>query len=312
MKKLLKCEEYNEIFEIAGNGHKCWIQDWETFIYLGYRIQDVEKIPFDELRDNYPVGPTKIKSTITTIVEGKEPKDIFYPGESENPYSWMRGLETLHPKPTTQKALDLGFNLIMAYVKLPSKWIESGGKAIRFGKHPSTKNETRIVAYNLFDEPDCHNKNPQGILDLYRELKKRTDLPVGCTICGRAIGCGNKGTAGSVEEYRRQWIEVINQFDIVLPSVYPYDLGIEEGKEQEEMERCISEEWKDIRVPILPVIQAHWWKGYHLRKPNPMEQVKFWVDRGYGYITYPWKDDRNGVATTQDEWKEANKYKKEA
>lgn len=84
MSKLLKCKEQKEIFLIdALNGRKCWIENWETFVYMGFKIGDVQIIPFEELKDKYPVGDTIVKKTITTLVKGKAPRDIFYPEQSE-------------------------------------------------------------------------------------------------------------------------------------------------------------------------------------------------------------------------------------
>lgn len=79
--KLIKCSQHREIFELENN-IKRWIGSWNTFVYLGYKIEDVKIIPFDELK-SYKVGDTKIWKTITTIVEGDEPKELFYPDEPE-------------------------------------------------------------------------------------------------------------------------------------------------------------------------------------------------------------------------------------
>lgn len=83
--KLLKCKEHDEIFKIETD-EKCWIQNWDTFLFIAEEAElswqellaQVEIIPFEDLRDNYPVGETMIKKTITTIVAGKKPKEIFY------------------------------------------------------------------------------------------------------------------------------------------------------------------------------------------------------------------------------------------
>lgn len=93
MLKLVKWKDRDEIFELE-NGVKRWIGDWNTFVYLGHKIEDVKKIPFEELK-SYRVGPTKIKKTITTIVEGNEPDEIFYPDEPEAPVRKMAVLGTV-------------------------------------------------------------------------------------------------------------------------------------------------------------------------------------------------------------------------
>ncbi len=86
MAKFVKCAEHDEIFKIE-NGQKCWIQDWSSFVFIAKNMKitwnelltQVETIPFEELKDNYPVGETMLKKTVTTIVGGKKPRDIFYP-----------------------------------------------------------------------------------------------------------------------------------------------------------------------------------------------------------------------------------------
>jgi len=79
--KLIKSREHKEIFELD-NGVKRWIENWNTFVYLGHKIEDVEIIPLQKLKV-YPVGSTKTWKTVTIIIEGKKPKDIFYPDEPE-------------------------------------------------------------------------------------------------------------------------------------------------------------------------------------------------------------------------------------
>jgi len=84
MAKLIKCKEHKEIF-IIEDGKKCWIENWATYVYMGFGPveKEVDIIPFEELRDRYPVGPTKVKKTVTAIAEGSKPRDIFYPERSE-------------------------------------------------------------------------------------------------------------------------------------------------------------------------------------------------------------------------------------
>lgn len=312
MVKLLKCSEHDEIFEIDENGYKHWLQTWDTFTYFGYKIEDVKIIPLEELRDKYSVGATKVIKTVTEIKEGQKPKDIFYPVISENPWKWVRGLLTLGDlKPAPDKILGLNFNLVIPYASSSGKWaqwVSLGGKII-----PCTKsswiNENGVVAYATCDEPDCRKHNPYEELELYHEMKAKTDKPIGTILCGD-IGCGHEGTASTKVEYKRQWLEVLNQMDLVIVDNYPYrsDWSDPIAKLEEFHQFYL----KNITVPIIMIVQAHW--GYHnaLIQPNPMEQVKFWVERGYGYIAYPWKDELNGVIDMQEEWKQANKYKQEA
>lgn len=238
----------------------------------------------------------------------------FIEVKESNPYVWIRGLLTLKPKPSRQVASGLGFNLINPYASLPTGWISSGGKVIYTTK-TVRDNEKGIVVYSTCDEPDCHKHNPYSELALVLRMKEQTSLPVGTTVVGD-IGCGIKGTAPTKEEYKRQWIEVANQMDVLLIDVYPYKKPQYIGGRTplEEMEYRHQFFAENITVPIIIIIQAHQSKSYQI-KPKPMEQVKFWVDRGYGYIVYSWDDGGSpigGVADMQDEWREANRYKKGA
>ncbi|GAG13213.1 unnamed protein product, partial [marine sediment metagenome] len=84
--RLIKSREHNEIF-IVENGKKHWIQNWWTFIYVADQkgltwnelLTEVEIIDFEELRDNFPIGATWLKKTVTSIHDGADPRDIFYP-----------------------------------------------------------------------------------------------------------------------------------------------------------------------------------------------------------------------------------------
>lgn len=84
--RLIKSAEHDEIF-IIENGKKHWLQDWWTFVYIAEEkeltwnelLAEIEIIGFERLRDDYPVGPTWVKKTITDIYEGKKPRNIFYP-----------------------------------------------------------------------------------------------------------------------------------------------------------------------------------------------------------------------------------------
>lgn len=74
-----KSIEHKEIFEIE-EGKKRWIENWETFLYLGYKSveTDVDIIPFEKLKA-YPVGETK--AVKEGILEGHPPDELFYPDE---------------------------------------------------------------------------------------------------------------------------------------------------------------------------------------------------------------------------------------
>lgn len=84
--RFVKCKACPEIFKIIEQV-KCWIGNWDTFVFIAEQmgiswqelLDQVEEIPFEELRDSYPVGETMVKKTITTIVAGEKPREIFYP-----------------------------------------------------------------------------------------------------------------------------------------------------------------------------------------------------------------------------------------
>ena len=80
----IKCSQHNEIFEVNEQGQKQWIENWETYLYLGYKkVEDeVDIISLEDLRA-YPVGKTKIVKTVTEIREGNKPRELFYPDEPE-------------------------------------------------------------------------------------------------------------------------------------------------------------------------------------------------------------------------------------
>ncbi len=85
--RLIKSVEYDEIFAVNERGEKCWIENWWTFVYVADQkgitwnelLTEIEVIPFEELRDNFPIGATWLKKTVTSIHDGSEPRQIFYP-----------------------------------------------------------------------------------------------------------------------------------------------------------------------------------------------------------------------------------------
>lgn len=112
--KLLKCKEHDEIFKIIEKA-KHWIENWDTFLFIAEQtgiswqelLSQVEEIPFEDLRDNYGVGKTLMKKTITEIIEDdKKPREIFYP---ENPPVTVRKITiagTCMNRPDWYYALD--------------------------------------------------------------------------------------------------------------------------------------------------------------------------------------------------------------
>lgn len=278
----------------------------------------VEGIPAEDPESEYVVYDQDPQAG-TRVRKGTSVLMTHY-GQKPNPYAWIRGLLTLKPLPSatafmksrmslsySKQATDLGFNLIAPYAGLPSGWIAKGGKVIYTTK-TIRSDETGIVAYSTCDEPDCHKHDPYKELELVKYMKTKTNLPVGTTVVGD-IGCGVKGTASSKEEYQRQWIEVINQMDLALIDVYPYRKPeVMDGRTPlEEMEYRHAFFKEHIKVPIIIIIQAHWNRPDQLQ-PDAMEQVKFWVSRGYGYIVYPWHNGYTGVRDRQEEWRLANEW----
>lgn len=289
-----------------------WMQDkkrrWITMVEVLNKMEkDLGFTQADLLliEPGWEYDPT----TLEDIPEGKPIED--WPEdepEPENPYSWVRGLLTLNPKPPQSLVKALGFNLILLYAhKHPMHWQEwtKGGGLLIPCKAEAWQDESSLTAYVLSDEPDCRHKgyipewSPDAELKKYRNLKEVTQKPVGTILCGD-IGCGY----GKENE----WVRVINQMDFVALDLYPYRDDWPDPVAQ--MQRCHNWWREHVTVPIIPIIQAHW-GILHLTRPNPMEQVKFYVDRGYGYVVYPWKDERNGAIDMQNEWYKANQYKKE-
>ncbi len=92
----IKCKERKEIFEVNGQGQKQWIQNWKTYLYLGYKkVEDeVDIISLKNLKA-YPVGDTKRVVTVTQIVKGKDPDELFYPDEPIAPVRKMTVLGTV-------------------------------------------------------------------------------------------------------------------------------------------------------------------------------------------------------------------------
>jgi|GEM_PF-1182253 len=229
-----------------------------------------------------------------------------YGNNPENPYADVRGLLTLNPKPSAAKARELGFNLIIPYASKVSGWDRNW---IPNTRNPWS-NESKVIAYSMCDEPDCRKHDPQSELIRFREMKKKTSKPVGSVMCCD-IGCGFPvGSPEEKEVLKKEWLKVVNQWDVVILSTYPYNTKWGQTP-LEYMERFYNDWKQNIKIPIIVIVQAMWdTQGF--TKPSAMYQVKYWVDRGYGIIVYPWKDDNGtGVCAAQDEWREALKYKKE-
>ncbi|TET69774.1 MAG: hypothetical protein E3J56_09105 [Candidatus Aminicenantes bacterium] len=295
---LLQTQGEPEVFVIIDKV-KHWIQNSKTAQVLGYDLLKRKIVSLDVL-NKYPTGETLNRDPNEPT---RQPRAIYFLKPKPYPFKGLRGLLTLKPLPkNAQQVEDLGFNAVMHYGPLVSGW---KGNVICRGV--SSRNPM-ILRYTG-DELDCRRQDPQVHLDICKRMKKETpDVPVGIVLCSE-IGCGLKGTANSIEEYQRKWIEVANQLDVVMISIYPYREDWPNA-----LEKMVEFEkfWREnIKVPIIPIIQAHWGYWGNLTRPNPMEQVKFWVDRGYGYVVYPWRDEKNGVEDMQAEWKKANEWAKQ-
>lgn len=291
---LLQAKGEPEVFVVIDKV-KHWIQNPKTAQVLGYDLLKRKIVSLDVL-NKYPTGETLNRDPNEPT---RQPRDIYFLKPKPYPFKGLRGLLTLNPLPkNSQQVEDLGFNAVMRYGPLVSDW---KGNVICRGV--SSRNPM-ILRYKG-DELDCRKQDPQTHLDIYKRMKKETpDVPVGIVLCSE-IGCGIKGTAGSREEYQREWIEVANQVDAVMITIYPYR---EDWPNTLEKMAEFEKFWKEnIKIPIIPIIQAHWNRPHQIQ-PNVMEQVKFWVERGYGYVVYPWDNGYSGVKYRQKEWKEANEW----
>jgi len=242
---------------------------------------------------------------------------IYVRGKSEkleeNPYRWVKGILTLNPIPSAKEIWDMGFNVLLPYgyrydsqKQFIKEYTQLGGKIIaeyRFPRNLLEEIQDSVIARCLIDEPDCRRIDIKKAKEWVKILREETDKPIGCVLCGGDIGCGYGGKA--------EWIKFINtKLDFVMLSCYPYATFIEEGKEVEETKRCLKKEWKGIKVPIIPIIQAHSGGPNHmwrLRKPEAKPQVDFWSRNGMGFIVYPWKDEYDGVENNKDEWRKVLK-----
>jgi len=144
MAKFIKAAEHKEIFKViekADGEIKCWIEDWPTFVFIAEQIgltwnellAQVETIPFEELRDNYPVGDTMVKKTV--IVEGEKPREIFYP---ETSVEKMAIVGTCLPNTPIEHMKSIGFN---RFIGNREDWpshtdVEAAGLKLFINIHP--------------------------------------------------------------------------------------------------------------------------------------------------------------------------------
>ena len=238
MAKFVKCAEHDEIFKIE-NSQKRWIQNWSTFVLIAKNMKitwqellnQVETIPLEELRDNYPVGETMLKKTVTTIIKGKKPREIFYP---EGGHQTDRLYKMLYVCPCGTHDDDswlneieaVGFNVVHTYVTDKYPWedthdyfMEDLAKRNMYGclqlPHGHienfieglSKHENGILS--SVEEPDgkAGRTSKEEQMRIY-EIANKVGLPV--------WGCLNWGL----------WKERVNfeAFDVIIPNSYPYSL----------------------------------------------------------------------------------------
>ena len=298
---LLQAHSEPEVFVVLNN-MKHWIQNPETAIALNYDIYKREMVTLREINE-YSTGDTILwDAEKEESVVGKRARDIYYPEESV-PISQLeemrdkRVILTLNPLPSKAQMIDLGFNGQMPYAGSVDGWT---GDYISMWKNMPGP----VILMFTSDYPDCRQHDPQQELAKLKQMKaENPNTKVGFCL-NRDIGCG----IGNKDE----WLRVIQEADFVTSGVYPYherypDAMAELAFVADRIEREID------GVPFIPILQAIWGyvssDGKKYIKPDVGKQVRFWVDRGYhGYIVYTWKDNWNGVADAQDEWKKWNEW----
>ncbi|HEC65510.1 MAG TPA: hypothetical protein ENI23_09460 [bacterium] len=238
MARFVKSAEHDEIFKIE-NGEKYWIQDWSTFVLIAENMKitwqkllnQVEIIHFEELKDNYPVGETMLKKTVTTIIEGKKPREIFYP---EGGHQTDRLYKMLYVCPSADandltwvdEAKEVGFNVVHTYTtdkhpweKALDKWLQKLKERNMYGclqlphSHIEnfieglSKHENGILS--SVEEPDAKagRTSKKEQMRIY-EIANKVGLPV--------WGCLNWGP----------WKERVNfkAFDLIMTDSYPYSI----------------------------------------------------------------------------------------
>ncbi len=303
----IKCKERKEIFEVNKQGQKQWIQNWDTYLYLGYKKveDDVDIISLEDLKA-YPVGDTKKVTTVTEIVKGKDPDELFYPDEPEENHSTSKLYKMLYVCPSADindltwvdEAKEVGFNVVHTYTTDKYPWEKALGKWLQ-------KLEERDM-YGCLQLPHGHienfiagmSKHPNAILSSVEE----PDAKAGRTskdeqmriyeianLAGLPVwGCLNWGL----------WKERVNfeAFDLIMTDSYPY--SISDGS---------------VPVPDSPAAQNSdptlpWWtfapKMYEkfkmMRQVLPPNMPVICIQQGFylGNNTYP---------NIQQEWKIYNK-----
>lgn len=155
--------------------------------------------------------------------------------------------------------------------------------------------EEAVIGYMLVSE----EPNSKGITvsDIRTQLTewKQKGKPVGCEF-------------DAPTELTQEWLDFINnECDFVMFSVYAWGQGVQAkyGKTPEEILQIWRNEFlRDIRVPVLPIIQAifgdYGWT--HFDMPDVEYQTKFWEDTGY--LAYTWDDGKNSGVRYDNRWRE--------
>ena len=177
----------------------------------------------------------------------------------------------------------------------------------------SIPNRDSLILRFTGDELDCRKQDPKVHLERYKKMKQETpDIPVGLVLCS-AIGCDLEYEIGGRVITKEDWLEVANQVDFVMCGVYTFHQRYPDPIKQ--MERIEEQLRRQLKVPLIPILQAHWGAtesdGNRILKPSALKQVKFWFAHGYrSYVVYCWADRYHGVRDAQREWKEANEWAK--
>ena len=230
----IKCSQHKEIFEVNGQGQKQWIENWNTYLYLGYKkvVDEVDIISLEDLR-TYPVGKTKIVKTVARIEEGEEPRELFYPDKPEENHKTDKLYKMLYVCPPAgdtgwlDEVEKVGFNVVHTYTtdkypweKALDKWMDELAKRNMYGclqlphghienfiegmsKHPNT-------ILSSVEEPDAKagRTSKEEQMRIY-EIANKVGLPV--------WGCLNWGL----------WKDRVNfeAFDLIMTDSYPYSIS---------------------------------------------------------------------------------------
>ncbi len=229
----IKCSQHKEIFEVNDQGQKQWIENWNTYLYLGYKkVEDeVDIISLEDLKA-YPVGKTKIVKTVTRIEEGEEPRELFYPDDNHKTDKLYKMLyvcpgNDMNNLWQVDEIREVGFNVIHTYAtdKYPwedalDDWMIELKKRDMYGclqlPHGHIENFIKGLSkhengiLSSVEEPDAKagRTSKEEQMRIY-ELANKVGLPV--------WGCLNWGL----------WKDRVNfqAFDLIMTDSYPYSIS---------------------------------------------------------------------------------------